>query len=74
MKSISSRAEVFASGAQVEWLVNGVLQGTVGPWFLYQTPASGGPVIVNVRARLQGSPGVFADARVMQINYDWPGV
>jgi hypothetical protein len=30
--------------------------------------------VVTVRARLQGNPGVFADAKVSQLNYDWPGV
>lgn len=67
-------ATVFNSAAQVEWLVNGTLQGVVGPWFLYQTPANGGTTVVTVRARLQGNPGVFADAKVSQLNYDWPGV
>ncbi|MGR4865692.1 hypothetical protein [Caulobacter sp. LARHSG274] len=67
-------ATVFNTGVQVEWLVNGVLQGVVGPWFLYQAPASGGAAVVTVRARLLGDPGVFADAKVSQLNYDWPGV
>ena len=67
-------AAVFNSGAQVQWLVNGALQGVVGPWFLYQTPANGAPTLVTVRARLQGDPGVFAEAKVLQLNYDWPGV
>lgn len=67
-------ATVFNTGAQVEWLVNGVLQGTVGPWFLYQAPNSGGSAVVTVRSRLQGNPGVFADAKVSLFNYDWPGV
>jgi hypothetical protein len=67
-------AVVFNTGAQVEWLVNGALQGAVGPWFLYQTPANGASSVVTVRARLQGNPGVFADAKVSQLNYDWPGV
>lgn len=67
-------ATVFHTGAQVEWLVNGALQGVVGPWFLYQTPASGASAVVTVRARLQGDPAVFADAKVSQLNYDWPGV
>ena len=67
-------AQVFNSGAQVEWLVDGVPQGAFGPWFLYQTPANGSPTVVTVRAQLQGSPFVFAEAKVLQLNYDWPGV
>ena len=67
-------ATVFNTGAQVEWLVNNAPQGVVGPWFLYQTPAAGAPTLITVRARLQGDPGVFAEAKVLQLNYDWPGV
>lgn len=73
-KRCQFEAAVFNTGVQVEWLVNGALQGVVGPWFLYQTPANGGAAVVTVRARLQGNPGVFADAKVSQLNYDWPGV
>ena len=46
----------------------------LGPWFLYQTPANGVSAVVTVQARLQGDPDVFADAKVSQLNYDWPGV
>ena len=65
--------EVFHSGDTVQWLVNGALQGTTGPWFLYQAPASGGETVVTVRARLQADPGVFADAKISLLNYSWPG-
>lgn len=73
-KRCQFQAIAFNSGAQVEWLVNGVLQGAVGPWFLYQTPANGGATVITVRARLQGIPAVFDEAKVSQLNYDWPGI
>ncbi len=73
------RATVYDSNAQVEWVVDppGSPPGTVagfGPWFLYQAPPNGGPVLVTVRAQLQGQTGVFEDAKVLQMNFDWPGV
>ena len=54
--------------------MNSALQGVVGPWFLYQTPPNGGAAVMTVRARLQGSPGVFDEAKVSRLNYDWPGI
>jgi hypothetical protein len=56
----------------VEWLVNGVSSGT-GPWFLYQTPNTGGTNTVTIRARLQAQPSIFDEAKVLQLNYSWPG-
>ena len=73
-KRCQFQAIAFNTGAQVEWLVNNALQGVVGPWFLYQTPANGAAAVITVRARLQGSPGVFDEAKVSQLNYDWPGI
>jgi hypothetical protein len=80
-KRCQFQAIAFNTGAQVEWLMNVppqppdvfVLQG-VGPWFLYQTPANGAAAVITVRARLQGNPAVFDEAKVSQLNYDWPGV
>ncbi|WP_421994967.1 hypothetical protein [Reyranella sp.] len=73
-KRCQFEAIAFNSGAAVEWLVNGALQAGTGPWFLYQTPANGGTAVVTVRARLQGSPAVFDEAKISQLNYDWPGI
>lgn len=67
-------ATVRDSSAQVEWLVDGTLQATGSPWFLYQTPATGSTRIVTIRARLQGQPSVYDDAKILQRNYDWPGI
>jgi hypothetical protein len=60
------------SGA-VEWLVNGVSSG-VGPWFLYKSPVTGSTNAVNtVQARLQTQPSIVDEARVLLLNYTWPG-
>ncbi len=72
-KRCQFQAVTFNTGAQVEWFVNGGSQG-VGSWFLYQTPSSGGADVVTVRAQLQGNTGVFDEAKISQLNYDWPGV
>jgi hypothetical protein len=61
------------TGATVEWLVDGVNSGA-GPWFLYQTPNTGGTNTVTIRARLQGQPSIFDEAKVLQLNYSWPSV
>jgi hypothetical protein len=60
------------AGASLEWLVNGVNSGA-GPSFLYQMPNAGGAGTVTIRARLQGQPSVFDEAKVLQLNYSWPG-
>ncbi|HEY2662140.1 MAG TPA: hypothetical protein VGI79_20640 [Caulobacteraceae bacterium] len=72
-KECEFSVDIYDSNGQVEWLVNGALQGVVGPWFFYQAPNSGAPTVVTVRARLQGQPGVFDEAKILQRNYNWPG-
>ena len=63
-----------STGSTIEWLVDGVLQaGTTGPWFLYQTPNTGSTSTVAIRAQLQGQPSIFDEAKVLQLNYSWPG-
>ena len=56
----------------IDWLVNGAPSGT-GPWFLYQTPNTGSTSTVTIRAQLQGQPSIFDEAKVLQLNYSWPG-
>jgi hypothetical protein len=63
----------YDTSAQTEWLVDAVLQGVVGPTFVYGAPNSGGAAMVTVRAQLQGQPAVFDEATVFQRNYNWPG-
>jgi hypothetical protein len=67
-------ATAYDSTSQVQWLVNGALQGTVGPWFFYQAPSSGSPQVVTLRARLQAQPGIFDEAKILLRNYNWPGL
>lgn len=60
----------------VQWLVDGVIQGGAGPdpWFRYQVAGAGPTKMVTVTARLQSNPAVQDEARVIQINYSWPGL
>ncbi len=60
----------------VEWLVDGVVQATAGtdPWFLYRVTGSGVTKTTTVTARLKNDAGVKDDAKVIQINYSWPGL
>ena len=40
----------------------------------HHAPANGGGQEVTIRARIQGNPGVFDDAKVLLLNYAWPGL
>jgi hypothetical protein len=62
--------------ASVQWLVAGVVQGGAGPdpWFLYQVTGSGSTKMTTITARLLGDVGVQDEARVIHINYSWPGL
>lgn len=73
-KRCEFQALAFGATGQVEWLVNGALQGVTGPWFAYQAPSSGGTAVVTVTARLQSDHAVSGEAKVSLLNYDWPGV
>ena len=70
------RATVRHAGTQVEWLVDSVVQGGAGtaPWFLYQVTGSGPMQVVTVAARLLGQPAIIDEAKVIHINYSWPGL
>ena len=62
-KRCQFQAITFDTGAQVEWLVDNALPGVVGPWFLYQAPAT-----VRLPSSPSGpaarvSPGVFDEAK-----------
>jgi hypothetical protein len=59
----------------VEWLVDGVVQaGQTEPVFLYQLAGAGAQKEVTVEARIPGEPSATDTAKVMQTNYDWPGL
>jgi hypothetical protein len=61
------------SAGSIEWLVDNVLQAGTSPWFLYQMPNTGSTKTTTIRARLQGQPSIFDEAKVLQLNYSWPG-
>lgn len=65
-----------STGTAVEWLVDSVVQGGAGtaPWFLYQVTGSGSPKVVRVSVRLSTQPAIIDEAKVIQINYTWPGL
>jgi hypothetical protein len=67
-------AAVYDSSSTVQWLLNGTLQGTVGPWFSYQAPNTGGTQTVTLQARLQSQPSVYDEAKILLRNYNWPGL
>jgi hypothetical protein len=62
--------------SEVEWLVDNVVQVAAGtaPWFLYQVTGFGITRAVAVATRIKGQPHVRGEARVIQINYSWPGL
>lgn len=70
------RARIRNSTAhQVEWRVDGAVQaGETGETFLYRLFGAGGTKEVTVEARIAGTPAASDSAKVMQINYDWPGL
>jgi hypothetical protein len=74
-RQLFSATLAHTSATNLDWLVNGVVQ-TSGPepTFLYVAPNNGATQMVTVRARIAGQPGVFDDAKVIQLNYLWPGL
>lgn len=62
-------------GQQVEWRVDWAVQaGETEQIFLYRLFGVGATKKVTVEARIPGQPGVVDRAKVMQLNYDWPGL
>ncbi len=69
------RAELFnVSGAGVIWSVDGAVQPGNDPWFLYSAPASGGTALATVTAQSQAAPAATIQARIVLVNYFWPGL
>jgi hypothetical protein len=69
------RAILFdAPGAPVQWRVNGGVQGGADPWFLYEAPAFGGESTTTVSVEVAGAPATRDDAKVLLLNYSWPGL
>jgi hypothetical protein len=60
--------------SMVEWSVDGVPAATTDEWFLFEPAAASGPGDeLTVTARIQGQ-AVQDQAKVLLINYFWPGM
>ncbi|MDA8051272.1 MAG: hypothetical protein M0002_14935 [Rhodospirillales bacterium] len=58
----------------VIWLVDGAVQGGSEVWFLYRPPPSGGTAEHSVTVQIPGMPQVADTAKVIVLNYVWPGL
>lgn len=63
-----------SGGAGVTWRVDGVAQPGNDVWFLYNAPSSGTTAEHTVSAEIQGMPAVADAAKVIVLNYLWPGL
>lgn len=64
-----------SSSSDIDWLVNGsVQQSGTEPTFLYQLLGAGVTQEVTIRARINAQPSIYDDAKVIQLNYLWPGL
>ncbi len=61
---------------EIEWLVNGVLQFNNEPFhqFRYEVAGSGSTKTVVIRARSKHQTSVYEEAKILVINYNWPGI
>ena len=74
-RQLFSATRMHTPPGNIDWLVNGVLQASgADPTFLYVAPNTGGTQMVEVRARMAAQPAVHDDAKVIQLNYVWPGL
>lgn len=74
-RQLFSAALAHTAATSIDWLVDGVLKASgPEPTFLYVAPNSGGIQMVDVRARMTAQPAVHDDAKVIQLNYVWPGL
>lgn len=69
------RAVVKDSDSALKWYVNGGLQAEQS-WLFYYEPASnfGSATPVTIRAELASDATVQAEAKVVLVNYEWPGI
>ena len=74
-RQLFSATLAHTAAMSIDWLVDGVLKASGSePTFLYVAPNSGGIQIVDVRAQIMAQPAVHDDAKVIQLNYVWPGL
>ncbi|MCP5072696.1 MAG: hypothetical protein GY947_05285 [Rhodobacteraceae bacterium] len=78
----SNKMQIFRASIRdsaqtdLRWLVNGVPDpaGTTAPWFQYKA-TSGSPQMMTIRVEIKNlMPVVFDEAKIIQLNYDWPGL
>ncbi len=58
----------------VRWLVNGVPQPGNEPFFLYRAPNTGSTQHIGITAQIQSQAAVASSAKVVLLNYFWPGL
>jgi hypothetical protein len=83
---ISNKLQLFralirnSDSDQVEWYVDmgsgyGSPVGQLEPWYVYMVPSTGDSGWeVKIKAQLKDHPGVYDEAKVILINYKWPGI
>jgi hypothetical protein len=77
---VSNKQQLFrafltnAPDQQVRWTVDGAVQIGTEPWLLYQAPNVGGEALVTVRAQVVAAPLAQDDAKIILLNYNWPGL
>lgn len=63
-----------SAGGGVTWRVDGAVQGGNDVFFLYAAPNIGATAEHTVSAEIQGVPAVADAAKVIVLNYLWPGL
>jgi hypothetical protein len=59
----------------LQGLVDGVVQGgQTDEIFLYRLFGAGATKEVTIEVRVPAAPGASDTAKVLQTNYDWPGI
>ncbi len=83
---VSNKGQLFralirrSDSTEVEWFVDtgggyGPPVGQLEPWYLYEVPGSGSDgQEVKIKAQLKDHPGVYDEAKIILINYAWPGI
>ena len=78
---VSNKMQLFRAmmrhtdSTQVKWSVNSGPVGTLEPWYLYQAPEFGTDgQQVKVEAKLSDNEDIRDEARIVLINYTWPGI
>jgi hypothetical protein len=71
------RAVVRNSSSSLNWFVgaSAVPEGEHGPLFYFEPAAASGPdTFIPIRAQLATDASVQSEAKVVLVNYNWPGI